>query len=311
MEVLITCPPMLGMLAALEPVLAARGLTVIAPAVVQTVPESELVDLVARVDGWIAGDDPANRRVLTAGRAGRLRALVKWGVGVDNVDFVAARELGLAVANTPGMFGDEVADLAMSYLVALARETFRIDREVRRGGWPKPRGISLAGKTAALVGFGDIGRAIARRLLAAKVQVLAFDPRFELVSGLEEVATAEWPAGIETADFLVLCCSLTPENRHLIDAALLARAKLGVRIVNVARGALIDEAALTTALTEGRVHSAALDVFETEPLPMESPLRGFPQVILGSHNGSNTEDAVHRTSLRAIELLCGFLELPA
>ena len=308
LEVLITCPPMLGMLAELRPALEERGLEAIAPEVVQTLPEDELLRLVPRYEGWIIGDDPANRRVLSAGRRGRLRAAVKWGVGVDNVDFDAARDLELPVANTPGMFGNEVADVAMSYLVGLARETFWIDRQVRAGSWPKPRGVSLAGKVVAQVGFGDIGRAISRRLLAAGMRVQAYDPYFEPCDGLEEVQASTWPVGVEDADFIVLCCALTPDNRHMIDDALLERVKPGTRLVNVARGPLIDETALARALDSGKVHSAALDVFETEPLPAASQLRRFERVVFGSHNASNTADAVLRTSRQAIDLLCGFLE---
>ena len=298
---------MLGMLPELRPRLEARDLGVHAPEVEQTLPEAELLDLVPRFDGWIIGDDPANRRVLEAGRRGRLKAAVKWGVGIDNVDFEAARELDLPVTNTPGMFGDEVADVAMSYLVGLARETFRIDRGVRAGGWPKPRGVSLAGKQVALVGFGDIGRCIARRLLAARMRVVAYDPRFKRQPGLEAVRAATWPEGVEAADFMVLCCALTPENHHMVDDALLAQVKPGLRLVNVARGPLIDERALARALESGAVHSVALDVFESEPLPRDSALRRFERTVFGSHNGSNTAEAVLRTSLEAIDLLCGFL----
>ncbi len=307
MEVLITCPPMLGMLSELESSLEARGLVVTAPKVEQTVPEAELLRLVPRFEGWIIGDDPANRRVLEAGRRGRLRAAVKWGVGVDNIDFDAARELGLPVVNTPGMFGDEVADVAMSYLVGLARDVYRIDRQVRSGGWPKPCGVSLAGKVVALVGFGNIGRCTARRLLAAGMQVRAYDPSFEPRPGLEAVRGSIWPEGIEAADFIVLCCALTPKNRHMIDGPLLGRVKFGVRLVNVARGALVDERALARALESGTVHSVALDVFESEPLPADSELRRFEHCVFGSHNGSNTSEAVLRTSHLAIDLLCGFL----
>ena len=311
MKVLITCPPMLGMLSELAPRLAARGLTVTVPEFEQTVPEAELLRLVPKFEGWIIGDDPATRQVLTAGCGGRLRAAVKWGVGVDNVDFDAARELGLPVANTPGMFGDEVADVAMSYLVGLARDTFWIDREVRAGGWPKPCGVSLADKLVALVGFGDIGRSIARRLLAASMRVQVYDPRFEPWPGLEDVSSSTWPDGVEVADFIVLCCALTPENRHMIDGALLNRVKPGVRLVNVARGPLIDEAALVQALESGTVDSVALDVFEAEPLPRDSALRRVPRAVFGSHNGSNTAEAVLRTSHKAIDLLCGFLGISA
>ncbi len=306
-DVLITCPPMLGMLPELESRLEARGLTVTAPDVEQTVPEADLLRMVPRFEGWIIGDDPANRRVLEAGCRGRLRAAVKWGVGVDNVDFAAARELGLPVTNTPGMFGDEVADVAMCYLAGLARETFWIDRQVRAGRWPKPCGVSLAGKLVALVGFGDIGRSIARRLLAAGMRIRAYDPRFEPQPGLEAVRGSTWPDGVGDADFIVLCCALTPENRHMIDDALLEQVRPGVRLINVARGPLIDEQALVRALEAGLVHSAALDVFDSEPLPRDSELRRFERCVFGSHNGSNTAEAVLRTSHKAIDLLCGFL----
>ncbi len=305
---LITCPPMLGMLDAFRGRFEAAGVEIEAPDVTQTLGEDELAVRVPDSDGWILGDDPATRRVFEAGCAGRLRAVVKWGVGVDNVDFEAARDLGLPIANTPQMFGGEVADVALGYLIGLARGLFEIDRGVREGGWPKPRGISLDGKTVAVVGFGDVGRNLARRLLALGCQVVAYDPAFEVAPGLEAVVSKTWPDGIENADFLCLTCALTEENRQMIDSGILARVRPGLRIVNVARGALIDEAALTQALRRDAVHSAALDVFEHEPLPRHSALRELP-VVFGSHNASNSEDAVRRASERAIDLLFDFLEV--
>jgi D-3-phosphoglycerate dehydrogenase len=301
---------MLGMLGAFAPRLRAAGLDVEAPQVTQTLREEELLKLVPLCEGWILGDDPATRAIFEAGRAGRLRAVVKWGVGVDNVDFEAARDLEIAVANTPEMFGDEVADVALAYVIGLARGLFAIDRGVRGGGWPKPRGISLAGRTVALVGFGDVGRQLARRLLALGCRVIAYDPAFRPASGLETVVQGSWPEALEEADFIVLTCALTARNHHLLDARILGRVRPGVRLVNVARGALVDEAALERALADGTVQSAALDVFEREPLPPDSPLRDLPdRVVLGSHNASNTEEGVRRASERAIELLFGFLEV--
>lgn len=305
MKVLVTCPPMVRMIDEFRPSFATLGVEVDAPAVVQTLPEAELIALVPKYDGWIIGDDPATRAVFTAGRAGRLRAAVKWGVGVDNVDFVAARELGLPITNTPGAFGGEVADVAVAYVTMLARELTTIHDGVRAGSWPKPAGVSLAGKTVALVGYGDIGRNVGRRLAAADMRLIAYDPA--LTQPVDGVEVAEWPARVEEADFIVLTCALTAKNRHMLNAAVLARAKRGVRIVNVARGPLIDESALIAALTSRQVRSAALDVFEVEPLPMDSPMRAFEQCVFGSHNGSNTVDAVRRTSERAIGLMAGFL----
>jgi D-3-phosphoglycerate dehydrogenase len=293
-----------------RPVFAANAVELSAPNVTQILPESELIELVPHFDGWIIGDDPATGRVFEAGRAGRLKAAVKWGVGVDNVDFAACRRLGIPISNTPGMFGGEVADLALGYVTALARHTFEIDHGVKSGLWPKPAGISLAGRTVALIGFGDIGRNTAKRLLATETKVIAYDPFFKPAEGLKAVQSAVWPHRIEEADFLVLTCALTKETRHMVNAEALARAKSGLRVVNVARGPLIDELALIAALDSGHVHSVALDVFEEEPLPMHSPFRRLGhRCVFGSHNGSNTIEAVRRTSDHAIRLLFEMLNV--
>lgn len=291
-----------------RPVFAKFGLEIVTPDVVQILPEEELVRILPGFDAWIIGDDPATERVFTAGVAGKLKAAVKWGVGVDNVDFAACKRLGIPISNTPGMFGREVADVAVAYVTALARETFTIDRAVKAGQWIKPAGISLAGRTVALVGFGDIGRNTAKRLLAAEMKVIAYDPFFKPATGLEVVEAATWPARVGEADFIVLTCALTKENRHMLNAGVLANCKPGVRLVNVARGPLVDEGALAAGLQSGHVHSAALEVFEIEPLPKDSLLRGFgDRCLFGTHNSSNTSDAVRRTSHLAIELLAGFL----
>jgi D-3-phosphoglycerate dehydrogenase len=303
-RVLITCPPMLGMVEEFRPLFAAREIEIHCPSFTQTLSQDELVELLPGFDGWIIGDDPATARVFEAGKAGRLRAAVKWGVGVDNVDFVAAKRLGIPIAHTPQMFGREVADLAFAYLVALAREFIAIDAGVRSGGWPKPRGISLAGRTLGLIGLGDIGGNLAKRALAADMKVIGYDPAAKPCPGVE---LAPWPARIGECDFLAFTCSLSESSRHMLDEKALAAARPGVRIVNVARGPLIDEQALIAGLQSGKVRSAALDVFEVEPLPAGSPLRSFDRCIFGSHNGSNTEDAVRRASQKAIDLLLGFL----
>lgn len=307
MKILVTCPPMLGMIDAFRPHFAKYGVELTAAKVVQTLSVEELKDIVPRHDGWIIGDDPATREVFMAGKAGKLKAAVKWGIGVDNVDFAACQELGIPITNTPNMFGGEVADIAVGYVIALARETFQTDAAVRQGGWPKPRGISLAGKTVALAGFGDIGSNTARRLLAADMKVIAYDPAAPDVPGLGTVQRAAWPDRLNEADFIVVTCALTSSSRHMLNAVTLAKAKDGVRVVNVGRGPIIDEAALAAALQSGKVYSAALDVFEVEPLPAESPLRAHPRCIFGSHNASNTADAVVRTSEIAIDRLMGLL----
>ena len=296
---------MLGMIDEFRHRFDEKGIEIYCPEIVQAMKEDELIELVPKYDGWIIGDEPATRQVFEAGKNGALKAAVRWGVGVDNVDFDAARDLSIPVTNTPNMFGQEVGDIVMSYATALARKTFLVDREVKAGMWPKPRGISLAGRTMALVGLGDTGKAIAKRALASDMKVIAYT-RHNSPVPLEALAAVEystWPERILECDFIVLACSLNKSNWHMLNAEVLAKVKKGVRIINAARGPLIAEDALDTALRDGTVQSVALDVFEVEPLPMSSSLRNYEQCILGSHNASNTADAVLRASKRAIELL--------
>lgn len=308
MKILVTCPPMLRMIDSFRPSFAQYGVTITTPDVVQTLSVEELKTLVPQHDGWIIGDDPATREVFEAGKAGQLKAAVKWGIGVDNVDFVACKDLDIPITNTPNMFGGEVADIAVGYVIALARQTFDIDRGVRAGAWPKPSGISLAGKTVALVGYGDIGKSTARRLLAADMTVVAYDPFAADDAAMPQVQRATWPDRIGEADFIVINCALTPSSHHMLNAEVLAQCKPGVRVVNVGRGPIVDQPALEAALQSGQVFSAALDVFEVEPLPMDSSLRSHPRCVFGSHNASNTADAVVRTSEISIGKLMGFLQ---
>ncbi|WP_229814345.1 NAD(P)-dependent oxidoreductase [Novosphingobium colocasiae] len=292
-----------------RPLFEKSGVDLHAAKVVQIMTEDELEALLPEFDGWIIGDDPASRKVLEAGAGGKLSAIVKWGVGVDNVDFKAAADLGLKSCNTPGVFGREVADLAMNYVGGLARHSFYIDRQIRNAGeWPKPAGISLAGKTVALVGYGDIGRSTATRLLAAEMILNVYDPAFSS-EPTDTLRSKTWPEGLEEADFLVFTCPLVPATHHMFNDDILPLLKPGVRVVNVGRGPVIKESALIDALERGIVHSAALDVFEVEPLPVDSPLRAYPFNIFGSHNASNTRDAVRRVSLLAIERMFAFLGL--
>ena len=282
------------------------GWSLTIPEVNQTLTEAELVRLLPGHCGWIVGDDPVTQTVVDA--APDLRAIIKWGVGIDNVDqsTLAARSIGFS--NTPGVFGEEVADLAMAYLVCLARHVVEIDRRVRTGSWVKPCGLSLRDKRVGIVGFGNIGRAFARRVMVAGMVPVIYDPGVQALESLECGELRDWPDGVAELDFLVLTCSLTKENMHMISAPILSACKTGVRLVNVSRGALIDEVALAQALKTGQVHSAALDVFEQEPVGQTSPLMAYESVVFGSHNASNTLEACERASVTAIELLLKFLD---
>lgn len=310
-DVLVTCPPMLGQFDRFVTPAEDIGLRLHKVAVAQTLTEDELCELLPFYDGWIIGDDPATKRVFETAKAGRLRAAVKWGVGVDNVDFDACSDLRIPITNTPMMFGPEVADVALGYVIALARETFEIDRRVRNNEWFKPQGISLHGKTVAIIGQGDIGRNTAKRLQACGMIVIGYDPGVAQGDAEPGVKIENWPNGLQKADFIVVTAALTESSRHMINSRTLQKVKDGVRIVNVARGAIIDETALERALFGDKVYSAALDVFENEPLPKASSLRNHPRCIFGSHNASNTAQAVRRTSMTAITQMKKFLDATA
>lgn len=310
MKVLITCPPMLKAIDELRHYFDDKSIDLITPHVVQTLSEDELIKLVPDADGWIIGDDPATEKVFTAGKNGKLKAAVKWGVGIDNVDFKACEKLNIPISNTPKMFGNEVADIAIAYLLGLSRKTYEVHQEVLNGNWFKPTGISLDGKTIALIGLGDIGLSIAKRLKGYDIKLNAYDPFTKLTT--EDAAVSKilnFPDDLDLADFIILTCALTPSSHHLINRSSIEKMKSGVYIINVSRGALIDEHALIAALKSGKVQAAALEVFEVEPLPPDSPLRQFNQCIFGTHNSSNTKEAVLRASLKAIELLFGFLNI--
>jgi len=310
MKVLVTCPPMLGMIDDFRGHFEEKGIELLAPNVVQTLSEEELMEILPGVDGWIIGDDPATEQVFTAGVKGNLKAAVKWGVGVDNVDFKACEKLGIPIINTPNMFGSEVADVALSYVIGLARETFRIDRGVRNNEWLKPAGISLTDKKVALVGFGDIGKAVAKRLHAFDMSINIYDP-FAKKSADDEAKFefCSWPDKLGECDFIVLTCALNQHTKHMVNSETLSLMKDGVRVVNVSRGPIIDEYALIKGLETGKVNSVGLDVFEVEPLPTDSKLRTYDSAIFGTHNGSNTKDAVIRASHKAISILFDYLKV--
>lgn len=241
-------------------------------------------------DVWSSGDDRITRKVMEAFLP-RLRGIAKWGTGIDSIDLTAAKVLDLPVLNSPGAFSEAVAEVGIGYMLMLSRHLGMIDRAVRCGQWPKPMGGGLWGKTLGMIGFGAIGRGIALRAASCGMNILAYDPPMAHLTdmGVNFVSLEEL---LRQADVTCLACNLTSDNRHMINAETLKLMKPTAYLVNVARGQLVDEAALVAALTAGRIAGAGLDVFEEEPLPMTSQLMTMENVVLGSHNANNLESAV-------------------
>jgi len=275
----------------------------------QQLTEAELLEVIDRYDGVLAGDDEFTRAVIES--ADRLKVIAKWGIGTDAIDLEAAEDHGVAVENTPGAFDDEVADVVIGYAIMLARELHRIDGAVREGEWYCPRGRSLADRTFGVVGVGNIGSTVARRAHALGMDVLGNDVQpfpdgLREDTGIERVDRDEL---FERSDVVSLNCALTPATREMVGGEELARLGPDGYLINTARGELVDQDALVEALDSGAVAGAALDVFAEEPLPADDPLTEFDQVVLGSHNAQNTREAVSRVHDRAVRnLIDGVVE---
>ncbi len=262
--------------------------------------EPQLMAALGDAVAVLAGIEPYTERVLRT--ASHLRVIARLGVGFDNVDLEAARRHGVVVALTPDTNHEAVADHAMAMIAALLQELFAYDRTVRAGGWGTRFHPGVTGRTLGIVGFGRIGRATARRARAFGMRVLATSPGMPPEAmrreGVEPVALDELFAA---ADVVSLHAPLTPATHQLVNAARLSRMRPGAYLVNTARGGLVDQEALVAALREGRLAGAALDVFEDEPLPPDSPLRTLDRVILTPHVAGLSEDAVAQMTAMCID----------
>jgi D-3-phosphoglycerate dehydrogenase len=270
---------------------------------------SDLLKAVADVEGIVVRSDTRiTEEVMRA--APRLRVIGRAGAGVDNVDVAAATKRGIVVMNAPGENTISAAEHTLSLLLALARQIPRADRSMKAGRWDRGKilGVELAGKTLGVLGLGKVGREVAARARAFGMEVLGSDP---VIS--EDVAArlgvTPVPIGViyERSDFITLHLPLNEDTRHLIGAAELKRCRKGVRILNVARGGIIDEAALHEALLSGHVAGAALDVFENEP-PAGSPLLSLDTVVLTPHLGASTQEAQEKVAVRIAEQIAAFLK---
>jgi D-3-phosphoglycerate dehydrogenase len=249
--------------------------------------------------------------VIAAGE--RLKTIGRAGIGVDNIDVAAATERGIVVFNTPDANATTTAELTLAHLLSLSRHLQQADRSTRAGEW-KPRnfvGTELAGKTIGVIGFGTIGRIVARRCLAFKMRVLVFDP-YVVADVIRETGAepAELDSLLADADYVTLHCPLNETTHNLLSTSRFSTMKPSARLINCARGGLIDEIALFEALSSGRLAGAALDVFANEP-PGASPLLTLENVVLTPHLGASTEEAQQAISLRIAEDIAAFLETGA
>lgn len=287
--------------------LEAAGVNVVPNPHGRKLTEDEVAELIAGVDGVIAGTEPLNATVLE--RAGRLRVISRVGVGLENVDLNAALRMGIVVRNTPEALTDAVAELTLGGILSVIRQIGRMDRDMHAGAWERQMGGLLRGKTVGIVGLGRIGRRLAELLHPFEVRLLAADRAPEpAVADQLGVRYVELDELLRESDVVTL--HLPGLEDSLIGADEIALMRPGAILVNASRGGLVDEAALHAALADGRLAGAYLDTFASEPY--DGPLRDLPTVLLTPHAGSYAAEARERMETEAAQnLLDAFEEFGA
>ena len=300
-QVLISAPYIIPEIERFRDHLEASGIILTVASVVERLSEDELLTFAGKVDGVICGDDPFTEGILER-FAPRLKVISKWGTGVDSIDLSAAEALGIKVFNTPDAFTDAVADSVMGYVLSFARDLPWMDAAMKRGEWEKRTGYSLRERTLGVIGVGRIGKAVLTRAHAFGMQLLG-NNIVEVDGGF--VSSIDVDMGsveevLASSDYVSINCDLNPSSKSLINADRLNQMKESSVLINTARGPIVVESALIEALDSGRLAGAALDVFEEEPLPPESPLRRMENVLLAPHNSNSSPRAWERVHLNSL-----------
>lgn len=310
--ILMTAPYMIPFMDRFKPVLETYGLNVIIPDVHERMEEADLLTYAGQFDGTICGDDRYTERVIQA-CSPRLKVISKWGTGVDSIDAEACSRYGIKLCRTLNAFTTPVADTVLGYMLAFARRQPWMDWEMKSGKWEKIPGKTLSESTLGLIGVGNIGKAVTRRARAFGMKVYGTD-----IVDIDHVFVTE--TGIEmtslhfllsNSDFISVNCDLNSTSFHLINHDTLSLVKPNAVLINTARGPIVDEKALVEALQSKRLAGAALDVFEYEPLPLDSPLLQMDNVMLAPHNSNSSPAAWERVHWNTIKNLLDGLGIPA
>jgi D-3-phosphoglycerate dehydrogenase len=302
--VLVSAPYINKLMDRFQPVFNHYGIDLILPEVNERLSEEEILTHAGKFDGTISGDDRFTERALKACLP-RLKVISKWGTGIDSIDRKAAADLGVKICNTPNAFTLPVADSVLGYMLCFARRLPWMDQAVRSGAWQKIPGRSLSECTLGVIGLGNVGKAVLRRARGFGMKLLGNDiisiaPDFIVENGVEMVSLESL---MERSDFVSVNCDLNPTSFHLINTESLSWMKKDAVLINTARGPIVDEQALIAALQDGWIGGAAMDVFEFEPLPKDSPLRKISNVMLATHNANSSPSAWERVHYNTIRNL--------
>ncbi len=261
---------------------------------------AELQQIISDYDGYIAGLDEINADVFESAR--NLKVIARYGVGVDNIDLSAAKRHGVVVTNTPGANAKSVAELTIGLILSLARSIPQAAYQTKLGAWPRFNGTSLEGKTVGLIGLGAIGKQVAKRLKGFDCRIIAYDVFADNAFAVDnQITLVDLDDLLHSSDFISLHCPLTDQTRALVNETFLGKVKQGSYLVNTARGELIDESAVLTALQKGVLRGAAFDVYSHEPPQPDNPLLKLDQVIATPHISSHTDGATNAMGRMAVE----------
>lgn len=303
-QILFTAPYMIPFVDRFKPIFDQYDLQLIIPDVQERMEEVDLLKYAGQFDGAICGDDRYTERVIEA-CAPRLKVISKWGTGIDSIDTPACSRYGVRVCRTPNAFTLPVADTVLGYILAFARRQPWMDREMKSGKWEKIPGRSLSECTLGVIGVGNIGRAVTRRARAFGMKVygtdiIDIDHVFLTETGIQ---MTDLESLLSNSDFISVNCDLNATSYHLINHDTLALVKPNAILINTARGPIVEEAALVESLQSNRLAGAALDVFEYEPLPAQSPLMKMDNVLLAPHNSNSSPAAWERVHWNTIKNL--------
>jgi len=309
--VLLSAPYMQPGLDRFLPLFENRGVEVIVPEVEERLEEDDLLAYAGQFEGTICGDDHYTKSVLEA-CSPRLKVISKWGTGIDSIDQDVCDRLGIEIYNTPNAFTLPVADTTLGFILSFARQLPHLDREMKAGNWEKTQGRSLSECSLGVIGVGNIGKAVLRRADVFGMDLYGNDirdvePDFVAEHGVEMLSLAEI---LSEADFVSVHCDLNPTSLHLIGRDELSSMKDNAYLINTARGPIVDQKALITALEKNLIAGAALDVFEQEPLPGDSSLRMMDEVLLSPHNANASPTAWERVHWNSINQLFQALGIP-
>lgn len=299
-KVLVTAPYMQPVINDYMDVFKSNEIEVILPLVKERLSEKELLKWMGEIDGVISGDDEFTAKVLKS--APKLKVISKWGTGIDSIDQEAAKELGIAVRNTLDAFTEPVGDQVLGYMLCFARNIPWINDDMHSGAWNKLECFSLLNHTLGVIGVGHTGKASIKRAVGFQMKLLGCDivempAQFLAETGIKMV---DKETLLRESDFVSLNCDLNPTSYHIMGADEFRLMKPTAYFINTARGPLVDESAIIKALQNRQIAGAALDVFEDEPLPKNSPLRSMTNVLLSPHNANSSPEhwkRIHQTTL--------------